>query len=119
MSLLLEAMTACTMVLPVETEDGLGGCVVTFKDGDSFSAAIVVKSHGQAKIADKQEASDVYTVITPKSTVLRFHDLFRRESDGRVFRVTSDGSDDKTPNSASLDMRQVGAEEFRMEIDNG
>jgi hypothetical protein len=38
--------------------------------------------------------------------------VFRRESDGKIFRVTSDGDDKKTPPSAGLDMRQVTAEEF-------
>jgi hypothetical protein len=45
---------------------------------------------------------------------LQFHDIFIRKEDNKVFRVTSDGDDKKTPSIASLDMRQVSAEEWRI-----
>ena len=48
---------------------------------------------------------------------LEYHDVFRRSSDNKIFRVTSDGDDRKTPTSAKLDMRQVTAEEW--ELPNG
>ena len=36
----------------------------------------------------------------------------RRESDGKLFRITSDGTDKKTPGATALDMRVVTAEEL-------
>jgi hypothetical protein len=44
--------------------------------------------------------------------VLQYHDVFRRLSDGKIFRVTSDGDDKFTPDTATLNMRQVTAEEW-------
>ena len=54
----------------------------------------------------------MYTVTTPKSVVLQYHDVIKRDRDGKVLRITSDGDDKYTPASAGLNMRQVSAEEF-------
>ena len=43
-----------------------------------------------------------------------YHDIFKRIRDGKVFRVTSDGDDVFTPQSATLDMRQCTCEEFKI-----
>jgi hypothetical protein len=68
----------------------------------------------QARVAAVQGVTALYTVTTEKNINLQYHDVFRRASDGKVFRVTSDGDDKKTPASASLNMRQVSAEEWRL-----
>jgi threonine dehydrogenase-like Zn-dependent dehydrogenase len=59
---------------------------------------------------------NVYTVTTKKSAMLDFHDVIMRIADGKIFRITSDGDDNKTPKSATLDMRQVSAEEWSLPI---
>ena len=45
---------------------------------------------------------------------LQYHDVFRRNRDLKIFRVTSDGDDKHTPASATLNMRQVTAEEWSL-----
>lgn len=114
MSLLSEAMTKCVMLDKSTEADGYGGYVITWKDGAEFSAAIVLDSSMQARIAEKQGVSSLYTVTTTKALNLQYHDVFRRADDGKIFRVTSDGDDKKTPASASLNMRQVTAEEWEL-----
>lgn len=111
MSLLSEAMETCVMLDRVTTPDGYGGKIDTWQDGAEFKAAIVFDSSMQARIAGVQNVTSLYTVTTPKSITLEYHDVFRRP-DGKIFRVTSDGDDKKTPASASLNMRQVTAEEW-------
>lgn len=112
MSLLLEAMENCTMLDKVTESDGRGGMITTWTDGATFTAAIVFDSSMQARTAEAQGVTALYTVTTAKTVNLQYHDVFRRESDGKIFRVTSDGDDRSTPASASLNMRQVGAEEW-------
>ena len=114
MSLLSEAMTACTMLDKKTTADGYGGYVVEWTDGASFEAAIVMDSSMQAKIAEKQGVTSLYTITTTKALNLQYHDVFRRKEDGKIFRVTSKGDDKKTPASATLNMRQVSAEEWSL-----
>lgn len=114
MSLLSEAYEKLTMIDKVTISDGRGGVETTWKDGAEFEGAVVLDSSMQARIAEKEGVTALYTVTTNKAINLQFHDVFRRDSDGKIFRVTSDGDDRKTPSSATLDMRQVSAEEWRL-----
>lgn len=114
MSLLSEALENCTILDKRTVNDGYGGFDTTWVDGASFYAAIVLDSSMQARVAEKAGVTALYTVTTSKNINLQYHDVFRRESDSKIFRVTSDGDDKKTPASATLDMRQVSAEEWSL-----
>lgn len=112
MSLLSEAFEECTIINRKKVNDDYGGFKIEWVDGAGFSAAIVFDSSMQAKIAEKQGVSSLYTITTTRSIVLEYGEYFRRERDGKLFRITSDGDDRYTPKSAGLDMRQVSAEEI-------
>jgi hypothetical protein len=95
-------------------DDGYGGIRQVYVEGAEFDAAIVFDTSIQARVADKQGVTSLYTVTTYRNTVLEYHNVFKRYKDGKMFRVTSDGDDKYTPKSATLDMRQVTAEEFQV-----
>lgn len=111
-SLLSEAMEECLMLDKITSSDGYGGTKQTYISGATFYSAIVFDTSIQARVADKQGVTSLYTVTTSKNISLEYHDVFKRVRDGKVFRVTSDGDDKYTPASAGLNMRQVTAEEF-------
>lgn len=113
MSLLSEAMEDCTMMDKVTASDGYGGFTTAWQDGAAFQAAITFSTSVEARVAEAQGVTSRYTVTTPKSVTLEYHNVFRRERDGKIFRVTSDGDDSYTPKSAALNMRQVTAEEWK------
>ena len=112
MSLIDDFMDKCIMLNKVTTADGYGGYITTWADGAEFDAAITFDTSMQARTADKAGVTSLYTVTTSRALTLEYHDVFKRISDGKVFRVTSDGDDKYTPKSATLDMRQVTAEEW-------
>lgn len=112
MSLLHEAMELCTMLDKRTSADGYGGYVIEWIDGVMFNAAITFDTSIEARAAEQQGATNLYTITTSRSMNLQYHDVFRRERDKKTFRVTSDGDDNYTPQSAALDMRQVTAEEW-------
>lgn len=114
MSLLSEAMEECTMLNKSIVEDGYGGYETVYTDGVQFYAAIVFDSSMNARQAEAQGVKSLYTVTTGKELIMQFHDVFRRERDKKIFRVTSDGDDRFTPDSAMLNMRQVTAEEWSL-----
>ena len=114
MSLLERTFEACTMLDRKTQPDGYGGIVTVWEDGAGFDAAIVLDNSIQARVAAVQGVTALYTVTTKKSINLQYHDVFRRESDKKIFRVTSDGDDRKTPSGASLNMRQVSAERWTL-----
>ena len=112
MSLLDRAYQEMVMLEKERTPDGEGGFITKWREGTAFMAAITFDSSMQARIAKKQGVTSLYTVTTKRAAVLEYHDVFKRISDGKVFRVTSDGDDKATPDSADLNMRQVTAEEW-------
>ena len=112
MSLLSEAMVSCHFIDKTTAPDGYGGVETVWKEGADFKAAIVLDSSMQARIAAQQGVTGLYTITTATTINLQFHDVFRRDEDQKVFRVTSDGDDNHTPKSAGLNMRQVSAEEW-------
>lgn len=112
MSLLDNAMEDMIMMDKTRVSDGEGGFVTKWVDGAPFVAAVTFDTSMEARIAQVQGVKSLYTVTTRKNTVLEYHDAFRRLSDGKIFRVTSDGDDKFTPKTATLNMRQVTAEEW-------
>lgn len=112
MSLLDEAMEGVVFLEKERKPDGESGFITTWKEGELFQAAITFDTSIQARTAEKQGVRSLYTVTTRKSIVLGYHDVFKRLSDGKIFRVTSDGDDKHTPAFASLSIRQVTAEEW-------
>ena len=112
MSLLTEAMEQCVMLNKVVQSDGFGGYYTQWIEGVEFNAAIAFDTSIQARTAEAQGVTSVYTVTVDRNMVLEYHDVFKRLSDGKVFRATSDGDDSYTPSSAGLNMRQVTAEEY-------
>lgn len=115
MSLLEETMTKCVaMNKQIAVPDGYGGTTTIWVEGAEFMAAISFDDSMQAKIAAQQGVMSLYKIITKKNITLDFHDVIKRVSDGKIFRVTSNGDDKHTPNSAALDMREVNAEKWEI-----
>lgn len=110
--LLEESMVECVLLDKVTKADGYGGVTTEWTDGATIRAAIILDSSINALRAQKEGVTGVYTVLTERTVVLRFHDVLRRKADGLVLRVTTNGDDQKTPDSSALDLRSVRAEEW-------
>lgn len=104
----------CVLLEKKRTPDGAGGWLVEWADGAEFNAAVVLDTSMQSRIAEKEGVTSVYTVTTRRSTPLSFHDVFKRLSDGAIFRATSDGAEKQSPSVGSLDMCQVTAERWEL-----
>lgn len=115
MSLLQQAMTDVVAMEKTRVSDGEGGFIVDWVDGAMFKAAIAFDTSMQSRIGEKQGVSSRYTITTTKNAKLEFHDVIRRLNDGKIFRITSDGDDKQTPDSASFQFLQVTAEEWVLE----
>ena len=113
MSLLTQAMEDVVLMEKMREPDGEGGFLpAVWVDGASFKAAIVFDSSMEARTAEKQGVTSLYTVTVPRNAKLEYHDVIRRLRDGKVFRITSDGDDKITPPMASFQFVQVTAEEW-------
>lgn len=115
MSLLDEAMETFVIMNKISTPDGYGGRTVVWTEGAEIKGALAFNSSLEAQVAMKQGVTSVYTLVTSKAIQLDYHDVVKRVSDGKILRITSDGDDLKTPASASLDMRNVTCEEWKLD----
>lgn len=112
MSLLNKSMTKCVFLDKTKTPDGEGGYINIWTEGAQFEAAITFDTSIEARMAEKQGVKSLYTVTTNTGVPLEYHDVFRSNEDDKIFRVTSDGDDKRTPKVASFQFLQVTAEEF-------
>lgn len=108
-------MTNCVLLEKVRVSDGLGGWTTVWNEGASFKAAILKDSTMEARTAEKQGVTEVYTVTIPKETPLNYMDVFRRIDDGQTFRVTSNMKDNSSPSFTQINFGQVTAEAWELE----
>lgn len=116
MSLLDDALEDFKVINKIKESDGYGGTVDTWVEGVTIKAVSILDSSEEMRVAMAQGVKASYTITTAKNVNLQYHDVIKRMSDGKIFRVTSDGDDKHTPESATLNMRQVTAEEWELTI---
>lgn len=121
MSLLSEAFEKFNIIDKRTGPDGYGGYEPHYEMGAEIEAAVTFDTSIEARTAEKQGVTSLYTVTTSRALTLEYHDIIRRQRDGKIFRITSDGDDKYTPQSAQLDIRQATAEETILteEVSNG
>ena len=90
--------------------DGEGGWITNWLALNEFEAAVVLDTSTEAVLAASANMNRTYTVTCPVGTKLGFHDVFKRVSDGKTFRVTSDPNDLRTPSMATMQFEIVKAE---------
>ena len=113
MSLIERMMEECIFLNVDDADDPYGSTKPVSQDGDPFSATIIKNATTEAIVAEQGE-KPIYTVVTPRSVVLDYHDVFRRVSDGQVFRVTSHSKDSEAPAQSTVPIAKVTAEEWEV-----
>lgn len=110
MSLLSEAYEPFNFIEKSPQPDGEGGYITVWTEGAEFQATADFSTSSLSNIADKLTERVNCVITTSKAITLEPMDVIKRQSDGTYFRILSDGANNKTPNSAGLDMRQSKAE---------
>ena len=112
---LIESMMVdCLKMDKTSVSDGEGGWTTVWVEGAPFKAAIVRNNSLNAKVAEKQGVTEVYTVTTARGITLELMDVFKRVKDGAIFRVQSNAIDSETPDVASFQFEQVSAEKWKL-----
>lgn len=107
MSLLDRMSQAVTRLVASEAPDGEGGTTRSLSDGPTFRAACARDSAQAEELGGKVRQRDAWTIMCPRGTGLRFHELVRLE-DGTTLRVTS--TPQRAPAGAGIDAERVTAE---------
>lgn len=114
MSLMDDFQSTCALMEKRREIDGEGGFIDEWVEGVNFSASITYDTSIEARVAERDGVTSLYTVTVGKNTKLDYHDVFKRLSDGKVFRVTSDSADKQTPARATFQIAQFTAEEWEL-----
>ena len=104
----------CTLLEHVRVPDGMGGSTMAWQDGMTFEMVFAHDSSTEAQIAEKQGLTRTYSGYVNKRMGLKYHDVLRREADGKIFRVTKDGDDKHTPDTSGLDARYLELERWEL-----
>ena len=104
----------CVLMEKKQEPDGSGGHKTVWKDGKRVTAAIVRETSTEARIAEAAGTVEIYTITVSRSVSLKYHDVIKRLSDGKTFRITSDNAESKTPACTALDISQSSAEAWRL-----
>ena len=107
MSLLDRMSQVVTRLVAAEEPDGEGGTVRKLADGATVMAAVARDTAQPAELGGRVRQSDTWTLLCPRGTGMRFHELVRL-ADGTILRVTS--TPQAAPEGAGIDAERVTAE---------
>lgn len=113
--MIYDMMVDCTMLLRTgETyPDGMGGYRDVYADGATFRAFIRQDVSKQDVTGQQQVLNEKFSVIVnPETTHLKYHELFRRNSDAQVFRLTGNTDDFTAPARATVPLAIAGCERW-------
>lgn len=112
MNLLDTMKDPCVMMDKSTAADGMGGFVPIWTEGAQFYAVIRKDNAPEEIVAQQQGAAETFTVIVDKSVPLEYHDVFKRLTDGAVFRLTSNTKDDAAPSRSTVPIAKAKCERW-------
>lgn len=112
MSLLDTMKERCVMMDKTTVADGLGGYTVAWVEGAAFEAVIRKDSAPEIRVAEQQGVNEQFTVVVARGVPLEFHDVFKRVSDGSIFRLTSNTKDAAAPPPSTVQIAKATAERW-------
>lgn len=110
MSLLDDFARPCVLLEKSRTPDGAGGYITTWTDGAEFMNYQALDTSMEARRAEKEGVTSVYSVLVQKAVPIDYNDFFRDKTTGETYRVTSEPKDKQTPRSASFALKYFTAE---------
>lgn len=117
LNLLESMMEKCCILNHIREDDPYGSSVDYWTDGATFDATVIKNNTTEVKIAEQQGIKEFFTIVTKKSFLLDYHDVFRRLSDGQIFRVTSMTKDSEAPEASTVKIAKVTAEKWELPND--
>lgn len=100
MSLLDDFASSCVLLEKTRKPDGEGGYIVQWAEGVEFLNYQALDTSMEARRAEKEGVTSVYSALVDKAVPIEYGDYFRDTATGQTYRVTSDPSEKQAPRSA-------------------
>lgn len=85
--------------------DGAGGWNVVWEDGAEFSIYQALDTSMEARRAEKEGVTSVYSALVNRAVPIEYMDYFRDVASGDTYRVTSNPEERQAPKSAGATIR--------------
>lgn len=118
MSLLDDFARKCVLLEKTCISDSESGCITTWRDGAEFINHQDLDMSTEARIAEQNGLTSVYSALVDKSVPIERNDVFRDVKSGKTYRVTSDPADKEAPKSASIQVKFFTAEAYPLPSDS-
>ena len=110
MSLLDDFARPCVLLEKTRKPDGEGGYIVEWTDGAEFMNYQALDTSMEARRAEKEGVTSLYSALVDKSLPIEYNDYFLDKGTGMTYRVTSNPEEKQAPKSASFDLKYFTAE---------
>lgn len=110
MSLLDDFKRPCVLMEKFRTPDGEGGTITVWTEGAAFDNYQALDQSMQARIAEKQGVTSLYSALVAANFPIVFGDYFKDTQTGETYRVTGNPEEKKAPESASFALKYFTAE---------
>lgn len=110
MSLLDDFARPCVLLEKSRVPDGAGGWVTEWAEGAEFLNYQALDTSMEARIAEKQGVTSLYSALVDKAVPIEFNDYFKDKEMGETYRVTSNPEEKQAPKSASFTLKYFTAE---------
>lgn len=116
MSLLDDFGKACVLMEKSRQPDGESGYITTWSEGLEFTNYQALDTSMQARIAEKQGVTSVYSALVRSDLPIEYNDYFKDKTTGLTYRVTSNPEDKVAPKSASFALKYFTAERKELPV---
>lgn len=113
-NLVYDSMESSHIIDKTTYLDEYGSVKTAWVEGAPVDVAYSFDDSTTARIAAQEGVKNRYTLMTKRAIIFQPFDVIKRDEDGKIFRITSDSKDNKTPTIAGLDLRAVEAEEWEL-----
>ena len=104
--MLLDAFAhKCALMEKTRKPDGAGGYEVTWIEGAEFLNYQSLDTSMEARRAEKEGVTSVYSALVDKAVPIEYADYFRDKETGMTYRVTSNPEEREAPRTAGATIR--------------
>lgn len=107
MSLLDDFAKTCVIMDKHRVSDGEGGYEMNWTEGATFKNYQVRDTSMEARRAEAQGVTSVYSALVDKDVPIEYGDFFKDTESGLTYRVTSNPEEKQAPESASPRIRNL------------
>lgn len=98
----------CVLQIQTNQDDGMGGRITAWEDGESFQALITSINSGETKAAGQDTMEDSYSVMVSKDMPLAAGDYMKR-GNGMILRIASSPDENIVPEISRMDVKVFNA----------